>query len=112
MYVKILATRQHGNKMEKDIEAYLKRRVEAYGGACIKFVSPGMKGAPDRIVFLNERLFFVELKTLVGRLSKVQISYHKFLRRFGYTVAVLNSTEQINNFLDAIQPTRLPGTRY
>ena len=58
---------------EKDIEAWLKSRIEGLGGLWLKFVSPGSDGVPDRIaIFPNGRTVFVELKTAMGHLSRVQ----------------------------------------
>ena len=48
---------------ENEIERYLKKRVETEGGKCWKWVSPGRRGVPDRMVLLpGGRLLFVELK--------------------------------------------------
>lgn len=48
---------------EKNIEAYLVRRVKELGGVAYKFVSPGHAGVPDRLVCLPGGLtWFVELK--------------------------------------------------
>ena len=50
---------------ESRIERHLVDGVKRLGGMCVKFVSPGTPGVPDRIIF-------VELKTETGRLSKIQ----------------------------------------
>jgi hypothetical protein len=39
---------------EKQIEARLKRTVKELGGLALKFVSPGCRGVPDRLIFLPE----------------------------------------------------------
>lgn len=58
---------------ERDVEKYVSEEVRKLGGLSLKFVSPGNDGMPDRIlVFPDGRALFVELKTDVGRLSKVQ----------------------------------------
>jgi hypothetical protein len=38
--------------LEKDVEQALVRRVKALGGLCEKFVSPGRRSVPDRIITL------------------------------------------------------------
>jgi hypothetical protein len=38
--------------LERTIEAALVRRVKELGGLCEKFVSPGRRSVPDRIVTL------------------------------------------------------------
>ena len=58
---------------ERDIEAWLRRRIEDLGGMFLKFTSPGHDGVPDRIaIFPDGRLVFVELKAANGKLSKIQ----------------------------------------
>lgn len=58
---------------ESEIEGWLKSRVEKLGGLWFKFVSPGNDGVPDRVaIFPDGRTVFVELKTAMGHLSRVQ----------------------------------------
>jgi streptogramin lyase len=59
--------------LEKEIEAYLVRQVEGLGGKAWKFVSPAHRGVADRVVLLpSGAVWFVEVKTEVGRLSPLQ----------------------------------------
>lgn len=55
-------------KAENHFERYLRQQVHALDGRCLKFTS-GVNGVPDRIVLLNDRTVFVELKTNNGRFS-------------------------------------------
>ena len=49
--------------LEKQIEKKLVDAVRAAGGMCLKFVSPGMDGMPDRIMLMPfGRMAFVEIK--------------------------------------------------
>ena len=58
---------------ESSVEARFVKAVRERGGLCLKFVSPGNPGVPDRIVITPAgSVFFVELKTETGRLSEVQ----------------------------------------
>jgi len=58
---------------ERDIEKYLKARVEEMGGLFMKFVSPGNDGVPDRIAIMpGDHVWFVELKTSMGRTTAIQ----------------------------------------
>ena len=85
--------------MESKIEAALVVRVKTLGGTCEKFVSPGRRGVPDRIVTLpGGRIIFVELKGTAGRLSPSQIRDHERRIRMGCDVRVINSLEGINAF--------------
>ena len=57
--------------MEKHIEAHLVKRVKALGGIAYKWRGHG--GAADRIVVLpGGVVWFVEVKTIGGRLSPLQ----------------------------------------
>lgn len=49
--------------LEKELEAKLVKGVQGLGGYCLKWVSPGNRGVPDRIVLLpGGRVVFVEMK--------------------------------------------------
>nr|DAY92636.1 MAG TPA: Nuclease [Caudoviricetes sp.] len=57
-------TKMPTNKpLEKSIENVLRKAVEAEGGLCLKWVCPGHRGVPDRmILFPGGIIAFVELK--------------------------------------------------
>ena len=55
---------------ESQIERRLVEGVKRLGGMCLKFVSPGTLGVPDRIIITAKgRVIFVELKAETGRLT-------------------------------------------
>ena len=69
---------------ERDIEKILVEGVRKLGGKAFKFVSPGNDGVPDRIIIMpGGRVYFVELKTEVGRLSGRQKIQIRALTRLG-----------------------------
>lgn len=82
--------------LEKRIEEYLKKRVKALGGLCLKFVSPGTSGVPDRICVLAKRVIFVECKRLDGVLSPSQKIVQKRLTDLGAEVFTVYSMEDID----------------
>ena len=87
--------------LEKDIEARLKRGVERAGGLCLKWVSPGCTGVPDRIVLLpGGRVIFVELKKPGGRLSDRQKYMRDEIALRGNPVKCLWTMEEVDQFLD------------
>ena len=57
---------------ENKVETYLDSEVEKHGGITRKWVSPGRAGVPDRIVFYQGAVFFVEAKTTDGKTSSAQ----------------------------------------
>lgn len=88
---------------EKTIEQTLVKAVRNAGGLCPKFVSPGMDGMPDRIVFLpGGHIAFVELKAPGQKPRPLQLHRHDQLRNLGFKVFVLDSTEKIGEIIDEI----------
>lgn len=88
---------------ESAIEARLVREVKKRGGLCYKFTSPGNPGVPDRIVILpGGTTVYVELKTEIGRLAKVQKWQIEELRRRGAVVRVLKGMDQVLAFLEEV----------
>ena len=89
---------------EKEIEKKLRLAVKQVGGICLKLVSPGFDGMPDRMVLLpNERRGFVEVKAPGEKPRPLQLSRHRLLRRLGFRVYVLDNAEQIGGILDEIR---------
>lgn len=88
---------------ESAIEARLVREVKKRGGLCYKFTSPGNPGVPDRIViFPGGTTVYVELKTEIGRLAKIQKWQIEELRRRGAVVRVLKGMDQVLAFLEEV----------
>lgn len=83
--------------MEKHIEAYLVKRVKALGGTAYKWRGHG--GAADRIVVLPDGVvWFVEVKTIGGRLSALQKVFAADMARLGQRYCVLWTKEQVDEF--------------
>lgn len=90
--------------LESVIESRLRQEAKKRGGMALKFVSPGMSGVPDRIVLMpGGKMAFVELKA-PGKVPRaLQEKRIRQLRRLGFLVYVLDSTERIGGILDEIQ---------
>lgn len=85
---------------EAALENVLVGEVSSRGGLCLKWVSPGIRGVPDRIVLMpGGRTIYVELKSRGGRLSPPQRRMHTKLRDMGFRVEVLWTLEQVNEFV-------------
>lgn len=85
---------------ERDIEAWIRRRIEKMGGVFWKFTSPGNDGVPDRIaLFPDGRLVFVELKTATGKLTMVQRYQIERLRKLDQQVAVVYGEDGAKEFV-------------
>lgn len=81
-------------KREKEIEKAFRIRVEKADGRCYKFVSPGRRGVPDRLVVMPGRpVWFAELKNADGDLRPEQVREIARLQRLGQRVEVIDSVE-------------------
>ena len=87
---------------EKAVERRLLQRVKQKGGLCLKWVSPGVTGVPDRIVIHQGRVIFVELKDFKGVLSPRQKLVMQMLRDAGAEVSLLASAEEVDNFVESL----------
>ena len=91
---------------EKQIEIKLRDAVKSKGGRALKFVSPGTAGVPDRIVLMPDgRLYFVELKAPGKRMSPKQVKIAAVFERLGHKVRVIDSIEQVKEFMDELYPS-------
>lgn len=84
---------------ERDLEQRFVRGVKRAGGGCFKWVSPGNAGVPDRIVVIDGRVIFVELKTEHGRLSILQKAQIRKLQQHGVNVKVLYGQAEVDAFV-------------
>lgn len=85
--------------LEKVIEAALVRRVKELGGLCEKFVSPGRRSVPDRLVTLpGGRIVFIEVKSPGKGPTELQERDHWRRRKLGCEVLVINSIEDVEKF--------------
>ena len=89
--------------LERDIERHLVRRVAERGGVAYKWVSPGRVGVADRIVMLpGGRVWFVELKTVKGRLSPLQKVFAADMARMGMNYLVIRTKGEVDELLQRV----------
>ena len=89
---------------EKEIEAALRKAAKKRNGMAFKFVSPGLSGVPDRLVLLPMgRIGFIELKAPGKEMRKLQEKRKSQLEALGFLVFCLDSKEEVEVVLDAIQ---------
>lgn len=89
--------------LEKHLETTLKKAVENAGGWCIKLVSPGLAGMPDRLCLMNGRAVFVEVKQPGKHPRPLQLHRMNQLRHHGFTTLVVDEPVKIKEVLDALQ---------
>lgn len=91
---------------ESLIERKLVTEVKKRGGMAVKFVSPGLDGVPDRLVFFQGgRFAFVELKAPGKTMRPLQQKRAKQLAALGFRVYCIDNKERIGGVLDEIQST-------
>lgn len=98
-------------EMEKDIEAYLVRKIREAGGLAWKFVSPGTRGVPDRFCVLAGHQFFVELKRPDAKRrkdEKLQEHRAKQLIEQGCSVYKIGTKAGVDLLLRWVQAGHLP----
>ncbi len=88
---------------ESRIERELTRRIEAIGGSCFKWVSPGNRGVPDRIVIYQSEVILVELKRPGEKLRPLQEYQRRKFSELGVVVEVIDSMEGVDEFVQRIQ---------
>lgn len=88
---------------EREIEQYLIRRVREAGGLQRKFVSPGHRGVPDRIVVLNGRVSFVEIKAPGKDLRDDQKREHAKLEAVGADTHTVRTKAAVDTFIDYLK---------
>lgn len=77
-------------KRERDVEAYLIRKLEEHNLSCLKFIPDNATGMPDRLIILpNKRVVWCELKTKGGKLSEMQKYRHLELEKSGHEVVTV-----------------------
>ena len=85
---------------ESQLERWFVGQVHIRGALARKFASPSQRGAPDRVVIWpGGVVHFVELKTEIGRLTKLQAMEHKRLKNRGCEVFTLYGRHGINRYL-------------
>mgnify|MGYP004600131977 FL=1 len=83
--------------LEKSIENVLRQAVEAEGGVCLKWVCPGHRGVPDRmILFPGGVIAFVELKRPGAKVKAggLQEWWHDRLWEFGFPCYEISTAEK------------------
>ena len=85
---------------EKLVDKRLRIEVEKLGGWAIKLSATHISGLPDRLCLLpGGRVVFVEVKTTGQKPRKIQLYVHNKLRRLGFRVEVIDSTEKVKQFI-------------
>ena len=99
-------------ELEVDVEGKLRTQVTRLGGLCLKFVSPGYTGVPDRLILLpGGKVIFAETKQLGKKERGRQEYVQKVFRDMGFTVfSSVDRPERIAEVLVACKEVMADGT--
>ena len=86
--------------LERDVVAYLKKRVKDLGGHCRKVHWEGRAGAPDWLIWFTGVSVFVETKAPGQKPRPIQLIEHEKMRRGGMHVFVCDSRESVDLLLE------------
>jgi len=87
---------------ESKVEEYLKEKVERLNGMYLKFSSIGTNGVPDRIILLEGKVYFVELKAPGKTPRKLQKFIHAEMLKRGFKVHVIDDLGGVVRFINEI----------
>lgn len=89
-------------RKEGAVETYLHGQVWALGGTTRKFVSPGHRGVPDRILLWPAGItHFAETKgSEDDKVKSHQAREHKRFRDLGHRVEVLRTKEAVDRYIE------------
>jgi hypothetical protein len=94
--------------LETELESILKDEVARRHGLCLKLVSPGVRGFPDRLVAFKIKkgqckgqahVMFLEMKTDDGEVSELQSSMHDKMLSIGMDVRVVIGLKGVAAFI-------------
>lgn len=89
---------------ESRIEEWLNGKIRELGGVSYKFVSPMNPGVPDRIYLMpGGVVWFVELKTEIGRLANLQKYQGRRIREQGCNYRVVRGMEEARAFVEELK---------
>lgn len=88
---------------ETAVEGRLRKKSEALGALCLKFVSPGNAGVPDRIIQHCGRTIYVETKRPKGQVRLLQQQTIADLRRHGADVRVVDTYALVDAFVEELR---------
>lgn len=85
---------------EKYLDDKLKAEIEKLDGWCIKIPTIHISGLPDRLCLLPGGLaIFAEIKTTKKNPGRLQKWVHRKLRKLGFQVYVIGTSEDIKRLL-------------
>ncbi len=82
---------------ESEVEQYLRKRVENMGGLCLKFVSPGQAGVPDRLILFRGVCVFIETKAPAEQARPLQDYQMARIMAQGFPCWVIDTKQKVDS---------------
>jgi len=89
--------------LEKHVEARLVARVKAAGGISWKFVSVNNRGVSDRIVLIDGRTIYTELKRDGGKMTPLQKVFRQKVLDNGGEYALVEGMDGVDAFMKKLK---------
>ena len=86
-------------KPEAYVEDYLVKQCKKRDILCWKLTCPGISGVPDRLLIGHGKILFVETKSKVGKLRKLQEKIINAMINHGAIVYTANTREVVDEIL-------------
>ena len=85
---------------EYAVEKHLVQKAQECGGICLKFISHGIEGVPDRIVVLpGGKIGFAEMKAPGKKPRRLQRAVIRDLYRRGCRIATIDNLKSAEGFV-------------
>ena len=102
--------------LERELERHFSAECRRLNIVSLKLMLKFATGWPDRVIPLrNQKVLWVELKTLTGVLSPRQETIHVILKNLGHTVLVLRTKQEITDALEtasvSIKRRKIPANK-
>lgn len=104
-FLKGTSVMYHKKTDESEIENYFRTKAEKNGFLCLKFISPGTNGVPDRILIGHGHTVFVELKAPGKEQRILQKKISKMMEYHGARVFVIDTKEKTDLLLQELIQT-------
>lgn len=89
-------------ELEADLETWCRKTARQRGCWLLKFVSPGNRSVPDRILIAPGGTVFMEFKRLGKKPTPKQANNHKLIREAGGTVYVIDNRDTFVEILSTL----------
>ena len=92
--------------LERELEAWAKKRVSRRGALLLKWVSPGTAGVPDRILIGRNGVRFLEFKQAGKQATALQAAQMRRITEAGGICYVIDNKHAFDEVLAAVSERR------